>query len=258
MHFTSVNQLPAISVAETLNHARGVVDLWYYFHEGATPELLAKHEILLSPDERERHQKYHFERDRRIFLATRALVRTVLSKYSPVAPVDWRFSAGEHGKPSVSAPAVTPQLFFNLANTHGLVVCVVSAAHGEVGVDVERIDRKVETTALAKRYFSASEFSTMQALPASEHLRRFFTYWTLKESYIKARGLGLRLPLDRFSFLIEDEIKITFEAGFANNASSWKFAHLDAPPDHMIAVSVNTGGTALSLRAAQVAPLGAS
>lgn len=255
MHLASVNQLRAISIAETLSYETGLVDLWYYFYEGAAPELLATHETLLTSDERERHRSFRFERDRRLFLASQALVRTVLSSYSTVAPGDWRFSASEHGKPSVSAPAVNPTIHFNLANTSGLVVCVVSAAHAQLGVDAERIDQKVEAVALAERYFSSSEFSNLRALPASERPRRFFAYWTLKESYVKARGLGLTLGTDRFSFLLEDEISIVFDTGFADDATSWRFALLDVPPNHMIGVSVKTGGPALSLRATHVVPL---
>lgn len=250
-----INQLRAVSITETLASEKGIVDLWYYFYEGIDTELLAAHEALLTPDERDRYGSFYFERDRRLFLATRALVRTVLSNYSAVSPGDWRFATSEHGKPLIFAPVVTPAIHFNLANTPGLVVCVVSVAHEPLGVDVERIDQEVEAVGLAERYFSLSEASRLRALPAREQAGRFFTYWTLKESYIKARGLGLVLPLDQFSFLLGDEINVEFDARLANDASSWRFALLDVPPHHMIAISVKTGGAALSLRATHVVPL---
>lgn len=253
----SVHAPVAVSIAETLALGPGIVDLWYYFHEEIDDaDLLAAHEALMTPDERERHRSFHFECDRRLFLATRALVRTVLSSYAAVAPADWRFAAGEHGKLRVAHPAVNLPIHFNLANTPGLVACVVSVAHELVGVDTERIDREVETVRLAERYFSQSEIRALRALPNSEQPRRFFTYWTLKEIYIKARGLGLALPLDRFSFLVDDvAISIAFDSRLADDAARWRFALLDAPPRHMIAVSVETGGAALSLRAAHVVPL---
>jgi 4'-phosphopantetheinyl transferase len=191
-----------------------------------------------------------------LFLATRALVRTVLSSYAAVAPADWRFTTGEHGKPRVADPAVGPPIHFNLANTPGLVVCAVSLVHELIGVDVERIDREVEIAGLVERYFSPAEVRALLALPASERSRRFFAYWTLKESYIKARGLGLALPLDRFSFLVDDNaISVVFDARVADDATRWRFELLEAPPRHIIAVGVDTGGAALSLRAAHVMPL---
>jgi 4'-phosphopantetheinyl transferase len=255
MSRTLVSQLRAVSIAETLTREKGIVDLWYYFYEGVETELLAVHEALLTSSERDRHGSFRFERDRRLFLATRALVRTVLSNYTAVSPEDWLFASDEFGKPRISAPALTPAIHFNLANTPGLVVCAVSVAHELVGVDAERIDPEVEAVDLAERYFSVSEASRLRALPASEQLARFFAYWTLKESYIKARGLGLTLPLGQFSFLIDNEIGLEFDAGFADHASSWRFALLDALPHHVIAVSVKTGGVALSLRATRVVPL---
>jgi 4'-phosphopantetheinyl transferase len=252
-----VQESHAVSIAETLAFGAGIVDLWYYFYEGVgNADLLAAHEALMTPDERERHRSFHFERDRRLFLAARALLRTVLSSYATVAPTDWVFAAGKHGKLRVAYPAVTPRLHFNLANTPGLVVCVVSVAHESVGVDAERTDREAETVGLAERYFSPLEVRALRALPDTEQPRRFFAYWTLKESYIKARGLGLALPLDRFSFFLDEgAISIAFDPGLADDPARWCFTLLDAPPRHMIAVGADTGGAALSLRAAHVVPL---
>jgi len=251
----TVNQLRPVHVANTLTAEKGIVDLWYYFYEDVDEELLATHRDLLTAEERERHGSFYFERDRHQFLATRALVRTVLSRYSAVSPADWRFTSNEHGKPVISFPSVTPAIHFNLSNAVGLVACVVSLAHEQVGIDVEGTDRTVEAIELAGRYFSAPETDRLKALPAAEQARGFFAYWTLKESYLKARGVGLSLRTDRFSFLINDEIPVALAGGFADDAALWRFALLAAPPRHMIAISVKTGGSELSLRATEVTPL---
>jgi 4'-phosphopantetheinyl transferase len=251
----SVSQLPSVSVAETLALGGGIVDLWYCFLEADDNRPLGEYEALMTADERERHGSFRFEVDRRLFLATRTLVRTVLSRYAAVSPGDWRFAAGPHGKPRIVHPAVTPSLHFNLANTRGLVVCAVSAAHESLGVDAERFDRTVDPVEIAGRFFSPPEAQALGALPASEQSRRFFTYWTLKESYVKARGLGLALPLDKFWFLVEDDaIGVGFAAELEQDATRLRFALLDAPPSHLIAVGVDTGGAPLSLRAARVEP----
>jgi 4'-phosphopantetheinyl transferase len=250
-----ITHLRAIDTAETLTHKEGIVDLWYCFYQDTHEELLDAHEVLLSPLERDQHRRFRFGRDRRLYLATRVLVRTVLSRYSAVSPGDWRFANGEHGKPRIAAPLVTPLIHFNLANTPGLVVCAVSVAHESLGVDVERIDREIEAVALSERYFSASEATRIRALPTSEQQTQFFAHWTLKESYIKARGVGLGLPLDQVSFLCQDGISVDFDPRLSEDSSLWRFSLLDAPPHHMIAVSVRTDGRALSLRASQVVPL---
>jgi 4'-phosphopantetheinyl transferase len=80
-------------------------------------------------------------------------------------------------------------------------------------------------------------------------------YWTLKESYIKAHGLGLGLPLDEFSFYLDrDRIDIAFDIRCSEDATHWRFALLDVPQHHLIAIGVDTGGAPLSLRAWQFVP----
>ncbi|MEO8097298.1 MAG: 4'-phosphopantetheinyl transferase superfamily protein [Acidobacteriota bacterium] len=244
--------LPAISVAETLTLAPGIVDLWYCFYEDLDKSTAGTYEALLTPVERQRCTALHFECDRHQFLVTRALARTVLSCYAPVRPADWRFEADEYGKPQILSPLVKPDLYFNLANTRGLVVCAVSAVHQALGIDAERLESDIDVTALAEQYFSPSEVRDLKALPPADHWHRFFAYWTLKESYIKARGLGLTIPLDQFSFILrEDAVDVVFQAELRDDAALWRFALVGPGPHHALAVGVNTGGAELSLRAAR-------
>jgi 4'-phosphopantetheinyl transferase len=250
-------QYPSVCIAETLSGKAGIVDLWCYFQEVSDDaDLFAAQAALMTLEEYARYRSFHFERDRRMFVATRALVRTVLSRYAAVAPGEWQFVAGQHGKPRVAHPNITPSIYFNLANTQGLVVCAISVAHESIGVDVEGINRKIEILDLAERYFSPSEVHALRALPASEQLRRFFALWTLKESYIKARGVGLTQPLDQFSILLDqEEIVVAFDERMPDDATRWRFALLDFPPHYMVAAGANTDGAALSLRCARTVPL---
>ena len=254
----SLYALLPVSVDETLAGAPGIVDVWCYFYEGIEdPALLASHDALMTRAERARHGRFVFEKDRRLFLATRALVRTVLAAYAPVEPAAWRFAEGAHGKPYIESPSVAPRIHFNLTNTRGLVACAVSVAHEQLGVDAELLERSGETVSIADSFFSDLEVRALRALPEADQRRRFFSYWTLKESYIKARGLGLALPLDQFSFHLGDgdEIGITFDPRLADEPSRWRFALIDASPAHLLAVGVDTAGAPLSLRMTSVVPL---
>jgi 4'-phosphopantetheinyl transferase len=254
----AIHELPRVVPAETLSGRAGLVDLWLFFHDALDdPALRAAQDALLAPEERERRDRYRFERDRRSYLATRALVRTVLSRYAAVAPEDWRFAAGEHGKPHVAGPGGAPRIEFSLSNTAGLVACAVSWAHARVGVDTEALDRPGELVTVADRFFSPKEVGALRSLAGDQQRRRFYSYWTLKESYIKARGLGLSLPLDQFTFLLDDgpEIGVAFDPRLGDEPSRWRFALLDASPRHLVAVGVDTGGAPLSLRAARCIPL---
>lgn len=269
----SLAALPPIDVAETLRAQPGVVDLWCFpcprlpraadqrpqpAQEDASLSALDRAYLaLLTADERARHDRYLFERDRLLFRATRALARTVLSQYAAVAPIDWRFAAGSHGRPYIDGPRVDPPLHFNLSNAHGMVVCAVSVAHAAVGADTEAIDRVTDTVAIADHYFSPREVQALHRVPAPLQAQRFFAYWTLKESYIKARGLGLALPLEQFSFLLDEgpDISIAFDPRLVDDPARWRFCLLRGSPHHFIAVGVDTGGAPLSLRAARFVPL---
>jgi 4'-phosphopantetheinyl transferase len=249
--------LPCVSIGDTLSLRPGIVDVWYFFYARfSTADLTAAHGALLSPSECQRCARFQFERHRRQFIAARALVRCVLSRYARVNPTDWRFNADALGKPCVDFPVVTPTLHFNLAHTQDLVVCAVSAAHNRVGVDAERIDGIAERIEIAAQFFSDSEVATLRALTSREQPQLFFEYWTLKESYLKALGLGLAVELNCFSFVFDgDAVHITDERQSPDYSRHWQFASLHASPIHQVAVAVDTGGGEASFRSIHLVPL---
>ncbi|MCG8425027.1 MAG: 4'-phosphopantetheinyl transferase superfamily protein [Proteobacteria bacterium] len=237
----------------------GEVHIWYVFYDDlCDPGLLAAYRALLTETERDRHQRFVFERHRHQYLVTRALQRAVLSFYAPVEPGDWRFAAGEYGKPDVCGPPAPVWPRFNLSNTDGLIACAVSTTLDELGVDVEDTTRKTETVDIADHFFSPFEAAALRALPASRHRERFFSYWTLKESYIKARGMGLSLPLDQFSFHLDDgpDIAISFDPRLGDDPAQWRFVLLRASDRHFFAAGARVGqGVDLLLRQTHYIPL---
>jgi 4'-phosphopantetheinyl transferase len=231
--------------------------VWYLLSdEIRDPDLLASYERLLTPEEHARRARYVFEKNRHEYLLTRALARTVLSRYVAVAPEDWRFTPGSHGKPEITSPRVEAKVSFNLSNTDGMVACLC-ALDRDVGVDVEDIERRGETTGVADRFFSPSEVAALHALPAEAQVDRFFDYWTLKESYIKARGLGLALPLAQFSFTIApDSIRIAFDPRLEDDPASWQFMQRSPTRRHRLAAAVRRGpGPELRFVVQKVVPL---
>ncbi len=79
----------------------------------------------------------------------------------------------------------------------------------------------------------------------------------LKETYLKARGLGLALPLDQVSFELDegDDVGVTFDPRLGDDGTRWRFALLDALPRHLVAVAVEAGAAPLSLRVVSYVPL---
>jgi 4'-phosphopantetheinyl transferase len=195
---------------------------------------------LLTREEVDRLERYHFESDRRIHLATRVLVRTVLSRYEPVPPAAWRFVAGEQGRPEIASPESS--LRFNLSNTKGLVACAVARAI-DVGVDVELLEQTVSLD-VAEKYFSPSEVAALRDLPSEARPRRFLDLWTLKESYIKARGLGLSLPLDRFSFSLDGDHppRLEIDPSLGDRGDSWQCVQLEPTSRHLLALCIRRQG----------------
>ena len=151
----------------------------------------------LSDDERQRWLRFHHADDRQRFLLARALVRSVLGAMLQQSPDRVQFSRNHHGKPELRQPGVPP-LRFNVSHTRGLLALAVTVVD-DIGVDVESMARDVEMLSLAERFFAASETAMLRSLPPPELRENFFRLWTLKEAWVKARGLGLQFGLDAFS-----------------------------------------------------------
>ena len=204
---------------------------------------------LLSPEEQQRMARLIFDGDRRSFVITRALVRTMLSRYAPVAPADWSFIANVHGRPEIlDRPPNAPDLRFNISHTDGLIACAVTIGR-EVGVDVEHINRNL-THDVAGRFFAPAEVTDLRSLPLDDQRRVFFDYWTLKEAYIKARGFGLALPLGDFAFKLNppNPPAITFEPTLQDDPSTWQFLQDWPTPHHRLGLAVRRDGSDLPVR----------
>ena len=230
------------------------IDLVETANQAALDKLDA-YRALLSQDEHERMARFVFDRDRRAFLITRALVRTMLSRYAPVTPAQWRFITNVHGRPEIlERPAGAPDLRFNISHTDGLIACAVTIGR-EVGVDVEHINRLL-THDVAGRFFAPDEVADLRRLPDDEQRRVFFDYWTLKEAYIKARGFGLALPLGDFAFKLNPPRPpaITFEPSLEDDPSTWQFMQDWPTPLHRLGLAVRRDGNDLPVRMRFVVP----
>lgn len=220
----------------------GEVHVWLARpHHWLSRRSAAEYAKILSRDETDRMARFRFEHLRNEYLITRALCRTTLSRYADVDAANWRFAANAYGKPEIHGPGTGRRLRFNLSNVRGLVACAVSL-DVDIGIDVEEIDRKVELS-VAEKNFSVAEFEQLRGLPEMQMQQRFLEIWTLKESYIKARGMGLSLPLDDFSFrTVDGGIDIDFAPASNELASDWQFQQQAVGPSHLLAIAIRKGG----------------
>lgn len=154
------------------------------------------HTILVD-DELERARRFYFEKDRRRWIKAHVVLRLLLGKYLAVHPRELRFTTNTYGKPALEYPPTGTRFHFNLSHS-GELALYAFAYDRHVGVDVEFMRAGIEYHELATHSFSGPECTALRALPASLQEEAFFLCWSRKEAYIKARGMGLSLPLEQF------------------------------------------------------------
>lgn len=166
----------------------GEVHLWRADLD-ASPAALARWRGLLDEAEQARAARFHFEEDRRHYVAARGTLRELLGDYLAVDPRDVRFQYLASGKPQVADPAT--DLKFNVS--HSRACGLFAFARGrEVGVDVELGARLGEDlTALTRRVFCARERVRWLLRPEEERREAFLDVWTRKEALLKASGRGI-------------------------------------------------------------------
>jgi 4'-phosphopantetheinyl transferase len=217
---------------------RGACHLWYLrppvFAGAARQRALS----VLSPDDSARYARYLVPGAAQTFLASRLLVQSVLSAYASVVPSAWRFETNRWGRPYIANPEAPRGLLFNLSHKPGAITCLVGCDR-DLGVDVEHCAARPYLLDIASRFFSPAEAAALMALPEEDRVRRFFELWTLKEAYIKARGVGLSLGLANFSFSPSgNTAEVRFEPGFDDDAKTWDFRLFRLVEEHLIATAI--------------------
>jgi 4'-phosphopantetheinyl transferase len=204
--------------------------------------VLDRYKGLLTAAEQNQMSRYYSATHRHQYLITRALIRSSLSEYFSVAEDQWRFAANTYGKPTICFPDPAPAIRFNISHTNGLIMCGVSLDF-DIGVDVEDSCRASQAGfEELSQYFSAVEIHALEKLPKKEQRQRFFDYWTLKEAYIKARGMGLAIPLRQFSFLFDSGGLQRFETDkeLGDDATDWQFWQTTLLDRYQVAIAANS------------------
>ncbi len=204
---------------------------------------------ILGEDERARSERFRFPRDRRRHIVSHAALRLILSRYCGCLPQEIRFRHNPFGKPMLAPELQTapPFLQFNLSHSDDLALIGVTFDK-QIGVDIERIRPELAEDRIAERFFSPREVMALRSLPPTDQPRAFFRCWTCKEAFVKARGLGLSLPLDRFdvSLLPEQPPALLSVADLPDEAQRWSLSTLTPAPGYMAAIAVEGRGWRLA------------
>lgn len=193
----------------------------------------------LQEEEARRFFRLRANRHKLQLLLGQFMVRTLLSAYHPeVAPANWSLVKNVYGKPALNQTSHPLPFFFNLSHSQGRLVVAVARKDG-IGVDIEFCSRTRRFTRIANRYFASEEVRGLLAVADHQKQERFYRLWTLKEAYIKARGLGLAIPLQKFSFSYADsgEIFVAFEKQLGDDPNAWQFWQKNLDQNYMLAVA---------------------
>jgi len=214
---------------------------WHAHIERVWPST-ASHErglAWLAPRERERYGRFRHDADREMFLLGRVMARAVVGRALGQRPHEWPWREGPRGRPEIDLPGIA--LSFNVAHSGGIVVCAV-AREAEVGIDIEDRTRARLDRDLVERYCSPTEVADVVAQPGDGWRDQFLRYWTLKEAYLKARGLGIAVHLSHLAFRLTStgDVTLEFLDSLAGADPAWAFDLRALGDDHFVAVAAST------------------
>ena len=200
---------------------------------------LAHFESCLTPDERERADRYLNGCVRDRFVAGRGFLRKTLSCYLGIPPDMIVLALEEQGKPFLADAALSARLQFNLSHTGGEAILAV-AGNCRVGVDLERVREKLAYREIARRFFSTREQEDLFSLSPSGQLDAFFRCWTRKEAYIKGCGTGFSQPADGFAVSLRpgEPPALLEHQTIADEPLRWRLADLPVPDGYRAALAL--------------------
>lgn len=181
------------------------VHVWSFTLEGS-PDFVAKCRNVLSAAERQRADRFVFPEHRMRHTVAHAVVRKLLSRYGAGAPEALQFGvAGTAGKPVLQSVGGTPpSLCFNLTHSEERGLLGVSQRR-ELGIDVEKLRTTTDALGISRNYFFESEYAAIENASEANRDQMFLRYWVAKEAVLKAQGVGLGFPLDRFRIEFLDD-----------------------------------------------------
>jgi len=223
---------------DIFNRAIGHVHVWHTRLD-LEPAMLYRLESTLSADEKQRASQFYFPRDRRRFVAGRGLVRDILARYTDADPAELQFTYNDYGKPRLRQLGRADAIRFNLSHSNEIGVLAVSRER-DVGIDIETLRGDTSILDVADSFFSRNEVLRLFALPKHLRCEAFYRCWVRKEAYIKARGMGLSIPLHSFEVSLSPGFPAELLASTEpSDVSAWKLENLEVDDGYIAAVAAH-------------------
>lgn len=185
----------------------------------------------LSQDEYERSCQFAFPYLKNRFIASRAILRLILSEYIKKPAESISFFYGEYGKPILTE---NNAIKFNLSHSDGWAAYAISF-ESDVGVDIERIREDIYSVSMEELCLSIGELELLAKLPYKQRIHTFYSLWTYKEALLKGLGCGLEYPLSELEIDISQELEPKIKS---HNLSEWVLHPLICPNNFRSAVAI--------------------
>lgn len=191
---------------------------------------------ILSDDEKEKASKFRFKKDQNQFILSRGALRVLSANYLNIDAKNIVFKYGKYGKPEFD---FNSDLKFNVSHSGNFGI-IGFVKNFDIGIDIEKIKNDFDVLDIASNYFSELEIETIKKLPKEKHVEYFYRCWTRKESFIKAKSLGLTFPLDSFSVCINSNKKTELlETKWDNTEKhTWKLFAFSPHQNYIGAISI--------------------
>jgi 4'-phosphopantetheinyl transferase len=239
-----------------LTAAESAIDVWLTFYaEIDDAEIDSTFRELLSAEERRRERYLHLPADRRRYVITRAMTRTVLSRYMALSPTEWQDPASQFGRPEVARIRGAAGLSFSISHTSGLIALGVTR-HRHLGIDVEAVRCWNLPISIADHFLAPEELEELRALHGDRQQERLLEHWTFKEAYIKASSVAgaSSAKLFRFDYPDERTVRLVVQPALADSAARWSFWQFRPTSEHLLTICAERNSERSKLTVRKIVP----
>ncbi|MEO6537019.1 MAG: 4'-phosphopantetheinyl transferase superfamily protein [Ferruginibacter sp.] len=199
---------------------------------------------ILSADEVEKANRFHFQKDKKRFIAARGILRQILGGYTGTSPDKLRFNYTANGKPVLATNTDTDTLKFNLSHSGSFALYGFSL-HQNIGIDIECIRHDISAVQIAQKFFSKKEISLLGQVDNDKFHQLFFQLWTRKEAILKANGEGISSSMEKIDVSLINGRGLSAVTLPSDESEGMRWYVQDLFPDHGFsgAIAVEEGLT---------------
>lgn len=209
-------------------------------------------------DEKTRLGRFVFRKDVRASLVGKLLMRKFVNEYTDLPYDKIVFIKDEHNKPVLKGNSTVS---FNVSHQGSYTVLAGEIRDVRLGVDVMALEYTggkslSEFFRIMNSNFSLAEWKEIRGSASekseTEQISMFCRHWALKESYVKALGVGIVVDLRSIDFRTNSELSqdsVTTDTALYIDGikQNWLFEETLLDSQHCVAVALQENDNSLRL-----------